>query len=168
MIHAMRHKKPTKSDIGAAYARLAYAARTGKPPAKVRKDGSIATKPVVPCPDLPEKNVVKGCIGWLRRHRIFCNRHDTGSGYLGQGTAIATYGIKGGGDIIGLLPDGIHFEIECKQGKGGSLSKRQQKRMKDIRENHGIYLVVHGILELEYYDEIFNLTSRGDCGIVVE
>ena len=157
-------KKPNKSDIGAVYARLVHANRTGEPPTKVRKDGSIATKPVVPCPDWAEKDVVKACISWLRRHRVFCNRHDVGSGDFGQG--YATYGIKGAGDIIGLTPKGVHFEIECKKGKGGSLSKGQQKRMKDIRGNNGIYLVVHGISELEYYNEIFNLTFGNEFGIL--
>lgn len=159
-------KKSNKTDIGAVYARLAHAARTGEPPAKVRKDGSIATKPVVPCPDLPEKDVVMRCMGWLYRHRIFANRHDVGAGDFGYG--YATYGIKGAGDFIGLLPDGTHFELECKRGKGGKLSKRQQKRMKDIRDNNGIYLVIHGISELEYYDTIFSLTSRRDCGMIGE
>ncbi len=156
-------KKPNKADIGVAYARLAHAARTGEPPAKVRKDGSVATKPVVWCSDVPERDVVKGCISWLRVHRIFCDRHDAGAGDFGRGYAI--YGIRGAGDIIGLLPDGTHLEIECKHSRGGRLSKGQQKRMKDIRENSGIYLVVHGISELEYYDTIFSLTSRADCGI---
>jgi len=159
----MSKRKPNKADIGAAYARLAHAVRTGQPPAKVRKDGSIATKPVTFCPDLRERIVVNKCIAWLRRNRIFCSRHDVGSGDFGHG--YATYGIIGAGDIIGLLPDGTHLEIECKKGKGGSLSKGQQKRMKDIRENNGIYLVVHGISELEYYDTIFSLTFRADCGI---
>ena len=156
-------KKPNKADIGAAYARLAHAARTGEPPAKVRKDGSIATKPVVPCFNVLEADVLKQCISWLIRHNIFCDRHDSGAGDFGRGYAI--YGIRGAGDIIGLLPDGTHLEIECKKGKGGSMSKRQQKRMSDIRENNGIYLVVHGISELEYYDTIFSLTSRVDYGI---
>ena len=159
----MSKRKPNKADIGAAYARLAHAQRTGDPPVKVRKDGSITTKPVVSCWGFPEKDVLKQCVSWLRRHRIFCSRHDVGSGDFGHG--YATYGIIGAGDIIGLLPDGTHLEIECKKGKGGSLSKGQQKRMKDIRENNGIYLVVHGISELEYYDTIFSLTFRADCGI---
>lgn len=164
----MGKRKPTKADIGAAYARLAHAARTGIPPIRVRRDGSVGTRAAVPCPDISERDVVKACISWLRRHRIFCNRHDCGGGYLGDSGAYATYGIKGAGDIIGLLPDGTHLEIECKAGKGGSLTKGQQKRMKDIKENNGIYLVVHGISELEYYDTIFSLTSRGNYGIVGE
>ena len=161
-------KKPNKADIGAAYARLVHAQRTGEPPTKMRKDGSITTKPVVPCPDILEKGVVEACIKWLRRHRIFCNRHDVGGGYLGAGTAYATYGIQGAGDIIGLLPDGTHFELECKRGKGGSLSSGQQKRMKDIRNNNGIYLIIHGIPELEYYNGIFSLTFRADYGMIGE
>ena len=62
-----------------------------------------------------------------------------------------SYGIKDGGDIQGLLSNGIHFEIECKRGKGGRLSKGQQKRMREIQESNGLYFVVHGVPELEYY-----------------
>ncbi|MCP4596228.1 hypothetical protein [Neptuniibacter sp.] len=160
----MGKRKPNRSDIGAAYARLARAARTGEPPEKVRKDGSIATKPVVYCRPDTEREVVTDCIHWLTRYRIFANRHDVGAGNLGAG--YATYGIKGAGDIIGLLPDGTHLEIECKKGIGGRLSKGQQKRMEDIRRNNGIYLIIHGIPELAYYDTIFNLTSRADCDIL--
>ena len=115
------------------------------------KDGSIATHPIIPVPDLLESIVLKDCLNWLKKKRIFCNRHDSGAGDV-SGAGYATYGIKGAGDIIGLLPNGRHFEIETKRGKGGRLSKGQQKRMKDIRANNGIYHVVHGISELE---EIF-------------
>lgn len=113
------------------------------------KDGSIATHSVVPVPDLLESVVLKGCINWLKRHRIFCNRHDAGAGDV-SGAGYATYGIKGAGDIIGLLPNGIHFEIEVKRGSGGRLSKGQQKRQKDIWANCGLYYVVHGVSELEH------------------
>lgn len=115
------------------------------------KDGSIPTHPVirVQC-FITEKGVLKDCLYWLKCHRIFCNRHDCGSGDI-AGAGRATYGIKGAGDIIGLLPNGKHFEIECKAGKGGRLSAGQQKRMLDIRKNGGLYFVVHGLSELEYY-----------------
>lgn len=113
------------------------------------KDGSILTHPVVPCPDLPESEVLRQCLLWLKKHRVFCNRHEVGAGNI-SGAGYATYGIKGGGDIIGLL-HGTHFEVECKAGKGGRLSKEQQKRKDDIISNGGIYFIVHGIPELEYY-----------------
>jgi hypothetical protein len=59
------------------------------------------------------------------------------------------YGIKDAGDIIGLLPSGRHLEIECKRGRGGSWSLGQQHRCKIIRENNGVYMLVHGLPELE-------------------
>ncbi len=144
-------KKRTKAEKCVDYADAVKAIREGRPPRRhTAKDGSIPTHPVIPSIDQPEKNVISGCLGWLKRHRIFCTRHDVGGGYLGAGTAYATYGIKGAGDIIGLLRNGRHLEIECKAGKGGRLSKSQQKRMHNIRDNNGIYLVVHGVEELEY------------------
>lgn len=122
------------------------AAKTGTRPKRGAKDGSIATKSVVPCPDLPEAEVLKQCIKWLKARRIFCDRHDCGSG-----PGHARYGIKGAGDIIGILRDGRHFEIECKKGKGGRLSAGQDCRKWSVRATNGLYLVVHGVNELEHY-----------------
>ena len=122
------------------------AAKTGARPKTGAKDGSIATRPVVPCPDLPEADVLKQCIKWLKARRIFCDRHDCGSG-PGQ----ARYGILGAGDIIGILPGGRHFEIECKKSKGGRLSASQTNRLVGVRAAGGVYLVIHGVEELEHY-----------------
>ena len=118
------------------------------------KDGSIATHPTVEVRDMPEKDVVKQCISWLRKFGIFCNRHDTGvlSNDRGQ---YRSYGIRNGGDIIGLTPSGKHFEIECKKGSGGRFSFGQQKRQRDILRNNGIYLIIHGVAELEHYEKLF-------------
>ncbi|KKK92188.1 hypothetical protein LCGC14_2705410, partial [marine sediment metagenome] len=68
------------------------------------------------------------------------------------GPGHARYGIKGAGDIIGVL-SGVHFEVECKKGKGGRLSVNQQKRMRDVRAAGGVYQVVHGIPEMGHYFE---------------
>lgn len=115
------------------------------------KDGSIATHPVV---DVDQKwseaGVLKCCFTWLRQHNILCNRNNTGAGQMGE-SGFYSYGIRGAGDIIGLLDTGQHFEIECKRGAGGRLSLIQQKRMRDIRKKNGVYLVVHGVEELEHY-----------------
>lgn len=145
-------KKRTKAEKCADYADAVKAIREGQTPKRHgARDGSIPTHPVVPVPKQREAYVVTVCLAWLKRHQIFCTRHDVGGGYLGAGTAYATYGIKGAGDIIGLLRNGQHFEIECKAGKGGRLSKSQQKRMHNIRDNNGIYLVVHGVEELAHF-----------------
>jgi hypothetical protein len=116
------------------------------------KDGSIPTHPVVEVDKAkPESEVLSECLSWLKRRRIFCNRHDCGAGNFGSG--YATYGIRGSGDIHGMLRHhgGKHFEIECKKGAGGRLSKDQQERMKDVRDNKGLYFVVHGVEELEHF-----------------
>jgi len=154
----MSSKKQTRAqkfnDLANAYKQIC----AGKLVKRIgRKDGSIGTKPVVPCPDVPEKDVVKQCIDWLRSKGVFCNRHDVGGGYLGDGSAYATYGIVSAGDIIGMLKHrgGQHFEIECKKGVGGTLNKLQRKRMQRVRENHGLYFVVHGVPELEYYYNLY-------------
>lgn len=127
--------------------------REGKPVKREgTKDGSIPTHPVVPCPDVLEYQVKRGCLSWLRRHNIFCDGHDAGTLQNSQGDWGA-YGIKGSGDIHGMLRNhgGKHFEIECKRGGGGRLSLEQQKRMRDVIGNNGLYFVVHGVEELEYY-----------------
>lgn len=115
------------------------------------KDGSIATHPVVPVdPKKLEHEVLADCLSWLSRLRIFHNRHDAGS-FQNERGQWGTYGIKSAGDIIGMLKGGQHFEIECKRGSGGRLDIGQQKRMKDVRDNGGLYFVVHGQEELEYF-----------------
>ena len=86
------------------------------------KDGSIATHPVI---DIvfpkSEKIVLPMCLEWLRHHHIFCNRSNVGAGELGS------------------------------SGYRGKLSVGQQKRMRDIRSNNGLYFVCHGVEELEYF-----------------
>lgn len=142
-------KKPTKKQQKEGLFR-AYKKAIGENPGA--KDGSIATHSIVPVDETKtEAEVLSDCLSWLKGHRIVANRHDCGSGNFGHG--YATYGIKHAGDIIGLLRSGRHFEIETKCGKGGRLSAGQQKRMKKIRENNGLYYVVHGKAELECYLE---------------
>ncbi len=144
-------KKQTKDQKFAGIFDAFKAIREGK---KVKrsgtKDGSIATHPVVPVLPLLEAQVLKDCLIWLTMKRILCNRNNVGSGQVGT-SGFYSYGIKNAGDIVGLFSDGRHFEIEVKRGKGGRLSIGQQKRMKDIRKNNGIYLVIHGVQELQYY-----------------
>lgn len=116
------------------------------------KDGSISIKPFFPVVDIPEKEVLKQCLIWLRKHGIIADRLNTGAGELGI-SGYRTYGIIGGGDIIAILPNGKHLEIETKAGRGGRLGLRQQKRMKKILDNNGFYFIVCSITELIYYIE---------------
>lgn len=141
----MKTRKQKLADSYTAY----EAAKQGTRPQRGTKDGSVATHPVVPCPDLPERGkggVQDLCHKWLISRRILCNTHE-----CGKGPGHAIYGIKHSGDIHGYLPDGRGFEIECKRGNGGHQSKGQQERMADVRATGGEYWVVHGVPELEMY-----------------
>jgi hypothetical protein len=90
--------------------------------------------------------VLAECLSLLRSLHIKVDRQNNGK--FADASGFHTYGIIGSGDILGLLPNGRHLEVECKRGAGGSLSVEQQKRMRDIRENNGVYLVVHSAKEL--------------------
>lgn len=138
-------KKQNLDNCYEAYHHMKHGTR----PTRKARDRAIPTHPVVPVPDVLEAEVLHDCLAWLKIHRIFHNRHDCGSGDL-VGAGQARYGIKFAGDIIGILPNGIHFEIETKRGKGGRQSKGQQERMADVRATNGVYLVCHGVSELEF------------------
>ena len=145
-----RTNKQKFADLADAY----KCVKEGKKVKRLRtKDGSIATHPVM---DIvfpkSEKIVLSMCLEWLKHHHIFCRRSNVGAGEFGT-SGYRVYGIVGSADITGLLPNGIRLEVECKAGKGGRLSANQQKWMKNIRSNSGIYLVVHGVEELEHYFE---------------
>jgi hypothetical protein len=143
--------RKTKSEIFACIATGYHQIKNGETPHKVgAADGSVVTRPTVPCPDLPEAIVLEQCLNWLKRHKIWARRMNVGKGSIGN-SGFHTYGIIGSADITGLLPDGRRLEIECKAGRGGRLSVDQQKFGQDIRDNNGFCFVVHGIPELEFY-----------------
>jgi hypothetical protein len=137
-------KKQNLNNCYEAYHHMKHGTR----PTRKARDGSIPTHPVVPVPELPEAKVLKQCLQWLKRHRIMADRHTPGN--IGVGVGHVTFGIISAGDIMGILPDGVHFEIETKRGKGGRQSAGQQKRMADVRATNGVYLVCHGVAELEF------------------
>lgn len=147
-------KKQTKKqkffDLATAIGQI----KRGEPVRRIgTKDGSIATHPVVYVdPKKLESDVLADCLGWLKMHHVFCNRHDSGS-FRNDRSQWGTYGIKNSGDIHGMLSlhNGKHFEIETKRGSGGRQTEGQQKRMKDVRANDGLYFIIHGVEELIHY-----------------
>lgn len=120
-----------------------------------RKDGSIATKPTTECQSLPETKVVEHCLKWLTGRGILADRLNVGAMPSRDGQRFSRYGIKGAGDIIACY-EGKHIEIECKRGKGGSLSIDQQIRREKVEQAGGLYLIIHGIEELEEAFENIN------------
>ncbi|MCK5617531.1 hypothetical protein KAR91_87515 [Candidatus Pacearchaeota archaeon] len=127
--------------------------RRGEPVKRIgAKDGSIRTHAVVSVdPKKLEHEVLADCLSWLKKHHVFCNRHDAGT-FQNERGQYGTYGIIGAGDIIGMIGEyGTHLEIECKRGSGGKFDVKQQKRQRDVNRANGIYYVVHGVEELKHY-----------------
>ena len=145
-----KRTKPQKiQDCFDAYKALRDGTR---PKRSRRKDWSIGTKPKCPVIPKPESEVLKDCILWLREHHILADRMNVGAGDMGGG--FHTYGIVGGGDIFAVIPpEGQHLEVECKAGKGGTWSCKQQRRCRRVMDAGGLYLLVHGVEELEMFME---------------
>jgi hypothetical protein len=112
--------------------------------------------------------VLQECLSLLKRLGIMANRLNNGSFCTNSG--YHCYGIPGAGDIIGILPGGRHLEVECKAGKGGSLSDKQQERMRNVRRAGGVYIVAHSAGELSeqlqpiVLERVSNDTVEGNSG----
>ena len=149
-------KRQTRKQIYNDLANAVGQIRRGEPVKRIgAKDGSIRTHAVVSVDSKKlEHEVLADCLSWLKKHHVFCNRHDAGT-FQNERGQWGTYGIKNSGDIHGMLRyDGQHFEIECKRGSGGRLSKGQQDRMRSVRANNSLYFVVHGWEELKHFMEV--------------
>ena len=57
---------------------------------------------------------------------------------------------KGVADILGILPNGKLFAIECKVGKNKQ-DDNQKIFQKDIEANNGIYILAYNLEEVEKY-----------------
>jgi len=93
-----------------------------------------------------EAPVLHDCLAWLHAHGVFTWRQNTGTVWLGERPIF--YGYPGSGDITGILPDGRRLEIECKSPTGNQ-SEKQKKFQRHIEANHGVYLLVSSVTELE-------------------
>ncbi len=94
----------------------------------------------------PEGKVKKACLIWLNEHGISAWPRSTGAVRIGSG--FIRYGKVGAADIEGLLPNGIHFEIECKSAVGKQ-SYKQKIFQKMIERNNGLYFLVRSVGQLE-------------------
>lgn len=122
--------------------------KRGKP--GIRKDGSMATKPLIPSmPWITETEVTTECVEWLRSHGCRMKRQNNGAGHLNNSPNYATYGIIGSADFTGMLPSGRRLEVEFKKGAGGVLSKDQIGYMEWTRAGGGVYVCIHGLAELK-------------------
>jgi N-acetylmuramoyl-L-alanine amidase len=61
-----------------------------------------------------------------------------------------SFGHTGSADIIGLLPDGGFFAIECKSERG-LLSEAQKLFRSKIQANNGVYVVIRAPREMIHF-----------------
>lgn len=97
--------------------------------------------------NIPESDVLKGCLEFLKLHQIFCFRNNTGS--YRKGNSYIRYGMVGSSDILGILPNGQFLAVECKRGKGGKLSEEQILFLDNINRNGGVGICVNSVEALE-------------------
>jgi hypothetical protein len=94
-----------------------------------------------------EAPILRDCLKWLHTRGVFAWRNNTGM-YWANGRPVY-YGKRGSADILGLTPDGRFLSIETKRPKGGKQSDKQQEFQAKIEANHGVYLLVRSVEELE-------------------
>jgi hypothetical protein len=93
-----------------------------------------------------EAPVLHDCLKWLHAHGVFAWRNNTGTAWI-NGQPVS-FGYPGSADITGILPDGRRLEIECKSATGKQ-SDKQKKFQANIERNHGVYILVRSVKELE-------------------
>ncbi len=145
-----RRTKHTKQQLGKGIVAMIHAKQAGLPYKPGRKDGGIPTKPVVPCKEQSEADVTTECVTWLKKHRVGVKRMNVGAGDITGRGDFRTYGIKGASDVL-CIYHGLLIAIEFKKGKGGVLNKNQQDFREWVERFEGIYIIVHGVPELEFF-----------------
>lgn len=104
-----------------------------------------------------ERDILKACLDYLTLRRIPAWRSNTGATvaeYKGRKRLIR-YGVKGHGDIAGILPGGRALFIETKR-PGKQPTEAQEAFLANVRAVGGVALVVHSLDEL-----IAGLESEG-------
>ena len=94
-----------------------------------------------------ESVVLSQCLTYLRLHRVFAWRNNTGACLAGK--QLVHFGLVGSSDIIGVAGDGRFLAIECKREGGGTLSAMQERFLHEVSRRGGVALVVHSVNELE-------------------
>lgn len=85
----------------------------------------------------------------LQLNRIYCWRNNN-SGAMGRRGIIK----KGVADIIGIMPNGIHIEIEIKNKETkDKMSQEQREHKENIINSKGIYIIANSV---DDFIEIFN------------
>jgi len=94
---------------------------------------------------IKETDIQHDMLDYLAYRGIEAWRNNTGAIYR-RGRLIR-FGEKGSGDIIGVLKDGRHIEVEVKTPEG-ELSDDQKRHAHRVQRNGGVYIVATCLEEL--------------------
>lgn len=99
--------------------------------------------------EIPEAAVLAACLQYLARSGIFAWRNGSGRARFGTGSAArwVQFGIVGGSDILGVLPDGRILAIETK-ATSGRTTVEQDVFLETIRGAGGVALVCRSVDDL--------------------
>jgi len=126
---------------GTARARREVAGVTPPPP-----------PPVVPVTKPKRKTnskeavVLRDCLKALHAAGLFVWRNNTGT--LWANGQPVSFGTPGSPDILGILPDGRFFGVECKSITGKQ-SAKQKKFEQRVRDNNGVYILARCVAGLD-------------------
>ena len=91
---------------------------------------------------MSESDIQREILAYLKVIRMYHWRNNTGR----RGTV--SYGFPGSADIIGILPTGHFFGIECK-GEHGKQSDKQREFELNINANNGLYILAYSLQDLK-------------------
>lgn len=110
---------------------------------------------------VPESSVVRSCLDYLKMRGVFCFRNQTGMIRLDDvkyGTRVIRQGVKGGADILGILPGGRFLAVECKTPdkpgprggtKGTKQTPDQAAFQREIEARGGLYILARSTFDLD-------------------
>jgi hypothetical protein len=108
-----------------------------------------------------ESDIVRACLDWLALHRIKAWRmNNTGIFDPVKKVHRSFHGLRGVSDILGILPQRVRLADGCEETFGNFLAIEvkkpgekpradQEAFLQDIRDQGGIGLCVHSLIELE-------------------
>ena len=97
-----------------------------------------------------ETHLKNSILDYLKYKGIFCWLTNTQGNFSKRSNSYYKNPrlLSGVADIIGILPSGKLFAIECKVGKNKQ-SDRQFEFQKRVEENHGLYLLAYSLEDVE-------------------
>ena len=123
--------------------------------------GSTQAQAAAEGAEVSESDVVKSCKAYLALIGALAWRNQTAFLRIEDpkyGTRVMRQGVRGGADIIGVLPGGRFIAVECKTPpipgprggrRGGKQTEDQRAFELEVTRRGGMYVLAHGVEDLK-------------------